>query len=204
MSLSFRSKPIKTNTQTIEVYISASALHLTNDRVILQPKGDGGFQRTYHDSYSYITDFKGKSVNYTIQNLVEPEVLKLFDDEDKRRFEMFIPMLNNYINSLEVNQKFKYYKAFADEDDGGEDTINYTAFQEALKKEGFESIAIQSDGEYMRYYYEVYRAQKENKLFQYKITLYGFGGFEIKYNYDTKEVVENIFLKALQLSLIHI
>ena len=159
---------------------------------------DGTTHKIYHDSYSDITDFKGKNVNYTMQNLVEPEILKLFDNEDKERFEKFVPMLNNYINSLEVNQKFKYYKAFVDEDDGGDDIINYIAFKEALKKEGFESVMIQSGGEYLRTLYEVHRVQKDNKLFQYKMTIYGLGGFEIKYNDDTRGIVEKIFLKVLQ------
>ena len=133
-----------------------------------------------------------------MQNLVSPEILKLFDDEDKEEFKKFVPILNNHINSLEVNQKFRYYKSFIDEEDGGNDVINYVSFKEALQKEGFQSVVIQSGGDYLRTFYEVHRVQKDNLFFQYKITLYGDDGFEIKYNYNTKYIVENIFLKALQ------
>ncbi len=196
--LKFESKQIQIDTKIFKVYISVSDMYLTNDILDFEMDEDGEIDWVYHDSYKDITEFKGKKVHYTMQNLVSPEILKLFDDEDKEEFKKFVPILNNYINSLEVNQKFRYYKSFIDEEDGGNDVINYVSFKEALQKEGFQSVVIQSGGDYLRTFYEVHRVQKDNLFFQYKITLYGDDGFEIKYNYNTKYIVENIFLKALQ------
>lgn len=196
--LKFESKQIQIDTKIFKVYISVSDMYLTNDILDFEMDEDGEIDWVYHDSYKDITEFKGKKVHYTMQNLVSPEILKLFDDEDKEEFKKFVPILNNHINSLEVNQKFRYYKSFIDEEDGGNDAINYVSFKEALQKEGFQSVVIQSGGDYLRTFYEVHRVQKDNLFFQYKITLYGDDGFEIKYNYNTKYIVENIFLKALQ------
>jgi hypothetical protein len=196
--LKFESKQIQIDTKIFKVYISVSDMYLTNDILDFEMDEDGEIDWVYHDSYKDITEFKGKKVHYTMQNLVSPEILKLFDDEDKEEFKKFVPILNNHINSLEVNQKFRYYKSFIDEEDGGNDVINYVSFKEALQKEGFQSVVIQSGGDYLRTFYEVHRVQKDNLFFQYKITLYGDDGFEIKYNYNTKYIVENIFLKALQ------
>ncbi len=196
--LKFESKQIQIDTKIFKVYISVSDMYLTNDILDFEMDEDGEIDWVYHDSYKDITEFKGKKVHYTMQNLVSPEILKLFDDEDKEEFKKFVPILNNYINSLEVNQKFRYYKSFIDEEDGGNDVINYVSFKEALQKEGFQSVVIQSGGDYLRTFYEVHRVEKDNLFFQYKITLYGDDGFEIKYNYNTKYIVENIFLKALQ------
>lgn len=196
--LKFESKQIQIDTKIFKVYISVSDMYLTNDILDFEMDEDGEIDWVYHDSYKDITEFKGKKVHYTMQNLVSPEILKLFDDEDKEEFKKFVPILNNHINSLEVNQKFRYYKSFIDEEDGGNDVINYVSFKEALQKEGFQSVVIQSGGDYLRTLYEVHRVQKDNLFFQYKITLYGDDGFEIKYNYNTKYIVENIFLKALQ------
>ena len=196
--LKFESKQIQIDTKIFKVYISVSDMYLTNDILDFEMDEDGEIDWVYHDSYKDITEFKGKKVHYTMQNLVSPEILKLFDGEDKEEFKKFVPILNNYINSLEVNQKFRYYKSFIDEEDGGNDVINYVSFKEALQKEGFQSVVIQSGGDYLRTFYEVHRVEKDNLFFQYKITLYGDDGFEIKYNYNTKYIVENIFLKALQ------
>ena len=196
--LKFESKQIQIDTKIFKVYISVSDMYLTNDILDFEMDEDGEIDWVYHDSYKDITEFKGKKVHYTMQNLVSPEILKLFDDEAKEEFKKFVPILNNYINSLEVNQKFRYYKSFIDEEDGGNDVINYVSFKEALQKEGFQSVVIQSGGDYLRTFYEVHRVEKDNLFFQYKITLYGDDGFEIKYNYNTKYIVENIFLKALQ------
>jgi hypothetical protein len=196
--LKFESKQIQIDTKIFKVYISVSDMYLTNDILDFEMDEDGEIDWVYHDSYKDITEFKGKKVHYTMQNLVSPEILKLFDDEDKEEFKKFVPILNNHINSLEVNQKFRYYKSFIDEEDGGNDVINYVSFKEALQKEGFQSVVIQSGGDYLRTFYEVHRVEKDNLFFQYKITLYGDDGFEIKYNYNTKYIVENIFLKALQ------
>lgn len=196
--LKFESKQIQIDTKIFKVYIHVNDMYLTNDILDFEMDEDGEIDWVYHDSYKDITEFKGKKVHYTMQNLVSPEILKLFDDEDKEEFKKFVPILNNYINSLEVNQKFRYYKSFIDEEDGGNDVINYVSFKEALQKEGFQSVVIQSGGDYLRTFYEVHRVQKDNLFFQYKITLYGDDGFEIKYNYNTKYIVENIFLKALQ------
>lgn len=196
--LKFESKQIQIDTKIFKVYIHVNDMYLTNDILDFEMDEDGEIDWVYHDSYKDITEFKGKKVHYTMQNLVSPEILKLFDDEDKEEFKKFVPILNNYINSLEVNQKFRYYKSFIDEEDGGNDVINYVSFKEALQKEGFQSVVIQSGGDYLRTFYEVHRVEKDNLFFQYKITLYGDDGFEIKYNYNTKYIVENIFLKALQ------
>jgi hypothetical protein len=196
--LKFESKQIQIDTKIFKVYIHVNDMYLTNDILDFEMDEDGEIDWVYHDSYKDITEFKGKKVHYTMQNLVSPEILKLFDDEDKEEFKKFVPILNNHINSLEVNQKFRYYKSFIDEEDGGNDVINYVSFKEALQKEGFQSVVIQSGGDYLRTFYEVHRVQKDNLFFQYKITLYGDDGFEIKYNYNTKYIVENIFLKALQ------
>ncbi len=196
--LKFESKQIQIDTKIFKVYIHVNDMYLTNDILDFEMDEDGEIDWVYHDSYKDITEFKGKKVHYTMQNLVSPEILKLFDDEDKEEFKKFVPILNNHINSLEVNQKFRYYKSFIDEEDGGNDVINYVSFKEALQKEGFQSVVIQSGGDYLRTFYEVHRVEKDNLFFQYKITLYGDDGFEIKYNYNTKYIVENIFLKALQ------
>ena len=166
--LKFESKQIQIDTKIFKVYISVSDMYLTNDILDFEMDEDGEIDWVYHDSYKDITEFKGKKVHYTMQNLVSPEILKLFDDEDKEEFKKFVPILNNYINSLEVNQKFRYYKSFIDEEDGGNDVINYVSFKEALQKEGFQSVVIQSGGDYLRTFYEVHRVEKDNLFFQYK------------------------------------
>jgi predicted esterase YcpF (UPF0227 family) len=191
--LHFESKILDTPDRA-QCQIWVSDIHITNLVIIDEIKDDGSISRPISDSYWEILDFEGKEVDYLRNDFVDDTLFALFDEEDKQRLDKFIPMLNEHINSLEINQKFTYIKGYNEEDDV---EINFMDFREIYTQNGWKETILGSTGE--RYWtHVILRISKDNKLFQYTTYASMRGGFVVaKYNDDCKDFVENVLFKAL-------
>lgn len=192
--LHFESKILDTPDRA-QCQIWVSDIHITNLVIIDEIEEDGSISRPISDSYWEILDFKGKEFNYRRNDLIGDTLFALFDEEDKQRLNKFIPMLNEHINSLEINQKFTYLKGYSEEEDDVE--IHFTDFRETYLQNGWTETRLGSTGE--RYWtHVIFRISKDNKLFQYTTYADMRGGFVVaKFNEDCKDFVENVLFKAL-------
>ncbi|WP_366519976.1 YqiA/YcfP family alpha/beta fold hydrolase [Sulfuricurvum sp.] len=192
--LHFESKILDTPDRA-QCQIWVSDIHITNLVIIDEIKEDGSISRPTSDSYWGILDFKGNEVNYRRNNFVDDRLFTLFDEEDKQRLDKFIPMLNEHINSLEINQKFTYVKGYSEEEDDVE--MNFMHFRETYIQNGWKETILGSTGE-RQWTHVILRISKDNKLFQYTTYANMLGDFVVaKYNNDCKDFIENVLFKAL-------